>query len=140
MKAKTILAITILAGILTIPSICLAGALGTAIRHWEPAGIYGRIMNVENEIITVREHKAMLVDDRIGRNIYRTSIRDLNGNNLDSSSLRIGVYIVVKGTGAYDPVSKSDVVVAKDIYVLPQQMTEDQMNKYPILSEITSPW
>ncbi len=140
MKTKTILAFAILAGILTIPSICPAGALGTAIKHWEPEGIYGRIMNVEKEIVTVREHRVMLVDDLLGRIRYKTSIKDINGNNLDTSNLKIGVYVVVKGSGAYDPVSKSNVVVAKEIYILPQQMTEDQMNKYPILSEITSPW
>ncbi len=140
MKIKNILAFAILAGILTIPSICLAGALGTAIRHWEPQCIYGRIMNIENELITVREHMALLVDERIGRNIYKTTIKDLNGNNLDVSSLKIGVYIVVKGSGAYDPVSRLNVVVAKEIFVLPYQMTEDQMNKYPVLSEIASPW
>lgn len=140
MKTKTILAITILTGILSIPSLCLAGALANAIRQWEPEGIYGRVMNVEKEIVTVREHRVMLVDDRIGHIRYKTSIKDINGNNLDASSLKIGIYIVVKGSGAYDPVSKSNVIIAKEIYILPNQMTEDQMNKYPILSEITSPW
>jgi len=140
MKTKTILAITILTGILTIPSLCLAGALATAIRQWEPEGIYGRIMNVEKEIVTVREHRVMLVDDMLGRIRYKTSIKDINGNKLDASNLKIGEYVVVKGTGAYDPGSKSNVIVAKEIYLMPQQMTEDQMSKYPILSEIASPW
>lgn len=140
MKTKTMLAVTILAGILSIPSLCLAGALSTAIRQWEPVGVYGRIMNVEKEIVTVKEHRVMLVDDMIGRNRYKTSIKDINGNNLDTSNLKIGIYVVVKGTGAYDPVSRSNVIVAKEIYILPQQMNEDQMSKYPILSVIATPW
>jgi hypothetical protein len=140
MKTEKILAVIILTGILSIPSLCMAGVLSNALRQWEPEGIYGRVMNVEKEIVTVREHRVMLVDEMIGRTRYKTSIMDINGNKLDTSSLRIGGYVVVKGTGAYDPGSKSNVIVAKEIYILPQQMNEDQMNLYPILSEIASPW
>lgn len=140
MKTEKILAIMILTGILAIPSLCLAGALQNAIRQWEPEGIYGRVMNVDKEMVTVREHRVLLVDDMLGRNRYKTSIMDINGNIIDPSSLRIGVYVVVKGSGAYDPVSKYNVIVAKEIYILPQQMNDEQMSKYPILSEIAAPW
>jgi hypothetical protein len=140
MKTKKVLAVLILAGVFSAPCLCMAGALANAMSEWEPQGIYGKVMNMEKDIITVKERKVMLIDDKIARTRYKTAIKDINGNNLDISSLKIGIFIVIKGSGAYDPVSKSSVIVAKEIYILPKEMTEDQMNKYPILTEITAPW
>jgi hypothetical protein len=136
MKTKAILAILVLAGVFSSPSLCMAGALANAINEWQPSGIYGKVMNIEKDIITVKEHKVMLVNEKM----YKTSIKDINGKDLGLSSFKIGSFVVVKGSGAYDPVSDAGVIVAKEIYVLQKEMTEEQMNQYPILTEVASPW
>jgi hypothetical protein len=141
MKRKTA-AIKVLAfaAMFVLPSLCLAGALANAIKEWEPAGIYGKIIFSELNKLVVKEQNIMIVNDRVGKTTYTTAIMDINGKPCPATELAVGKYVIVKGSFAHDPVSKSNVVVAKEIYVLPREMTDKEMEKYPILNELASPW
>jgi hypothetical protein len=140
MKNKKIFAALIILGAFSLPSICMAGALANVLRDWSPSGIYGNVAYVNRNMIMVKEHNVMLVDDVIGRTRYKTSVMDINGNELSATSIKAGVFVVVKGSGAYDPESKNNVIVAKEIYILPREMNENEISRYPILTEIASPW
>jgi hypothetical protein len=138
MKLKAILFITILAA--ALPSMACAGVLHNAIRQWDPVGIYGSVVSIDKDIMIVKEQKVMLINDSILGKRYVTRVMDINGEEVASSALKIGAFVVVKGSGAYDAASKSDVIVAKEIYVLPREMSEKELSKYPKLNAVAEKW
>ena len=138
MKTRFIAVAVLLAAIL--PSMAFAGALHNALLHWDSVGIYGTVTSIEKDILIIKEQKVMLINDRLGTKRYVTSVMDINGEAISSADIKNGVFVVVKGSGAYDHASRSDVIVAKEIYILPREMTEAELSKYPLLNEPAGKW
>jgi len=140
MKSKAILIMAILSITAVLPSMVSAGVLHNAIRYWDPVGIYGNITDISKDIMIVKEQKVMLINDTLAGKRYVTKVMDINGGDVPGSALKKGVFVVVKGSGAYDAASKSDVIVAKEIYVLPGEMSEKELSRYPKLNEVADKW
>ncbi|MEA3222852.1 MAG: hypothetical protein U9P49_06790 [Thermodesulfobacteriota bacterium] len=138
----TKISLPLLFACLFFATLCYAGPLSDVLKDWEPVAIQGKIMEVgpEKDYIVIQEKKIILVHTIKARKEYRTRIMDLKGNTLTQDALSKGKPVFVKGGEIVDKDTNDMTILAKDIYLLPKYIREDQMKNYGIFHSPFSPW
>jgi len=131
--------------ILVIFGLCLtapayASPLSNALNDWDPGMLQGKIMEVGSDYIIIQEKKIILMDTKIGGKDIKTSIINGKGRAFGQRDLKIGTIVFVKGSHAFDDKTKSVVLIATEIYVIPRLLTPNDAKEYKEISEPAKPW
>jgi hypothetical protein len=112
-----------------------ATGLSDAFSDWDPGIMQGTIMEVGKDYIVISERKINLIDTTIkGRNV-KTFIKEINGSKMDRDDLVKGKIVLAKGTIGVDDRTKSEVLFATEIYILPHRFKQDEADQYKGLME-----
>jgi len=131
--------ILVLAG-LSLAAYAQASTLSNALKDWDPGMLQGNIMEVGSGYIYVNENKIIILDTSMGAKDIKTGIRDEKGRALDMKDLKKGTLVFIKGSHAIDEATKSEVMVATEIIVIPRILTPKDSGEYKWLTEPAKPW
>lgn len=125
-----------------LTTLCYASPLAKALKDWKPVGLQGKIMEIgpRRDYIIVQERKVILVDTIRAKKKYRTKIVDLYGNTSTPYDLSEGDRVFVKGGAAIEGKAGDLVIVAKEIYLLPESIEKEQLMDNKIFRAPPSPW
>jgi len=137
---------TIASGFVIIIGLCLAGRgycadpFDEALKDWEEEFLYGQIAAMEFNGFIVTELKVIVVDTVKSGKEYKTRVMDLSGRALTKGSLSKGDYVFVKGGSVVYNNSQDKALVARDIYILPKGMSEEEVERNKDLKAPSAPW
>lgn len=136
--AKGIFPVFIVVGFMA----CLIGTPGWAAKitqyqkDWHQTEFIGRVDSIspDRDYLIVSEHRVVLVDLTYQGTRYLTNILDSNGQAIAFDKITPGSWVFVRG-GALPNLN----IGARDIYLLPHQLSEEQAKRYPALWSV-QPW
>jgi hypothetical protein len=140
MKTNIYQKIIMLIFVVAIPHIVYADPLSYALESWDPVGVCGNIMETGRDYIMVNEKMILIINENRHGKPYKTLIMNLEDKQLKVDALKKGVFVAINGTRSKDKDLNDDVIVAKEIYVLPRSMSGKEMRKYPKLQRPVEPW
>jgi len=125
-----------------LTTLCYASPLSEALDVWNPVGLQGEIMEIVpmRGYIIVQEKKVILVDTTRTAIKYKTKIENLHGNTLTPYDLSKGDRVFAKGGAVVEDNTGNLVIVAKEIYLLPESIEDEQMMNNEIFHTPPSPW
>ena len=139
MKNNIYQKIIMLIFLISIPHAVYADPLSYALESWKPVGVFGNIMVTGSDYIVVSEKKILIINEKRQGKLFKTSIMNLEDKQLEFDSLKKGVFVAINGTESKDN-DDQNVVIAKEIYVLPRPMSGKEMKKYPKLQQPVESW
>ena len=139
MKNNIYQKIIMLIFLISIPHAVYADPLSYALGSWDPVGVCGNIMVTGRDYIVVSEKKILIINEKRQGKLFKTSIMNLEDKQLEFDSLKKGVFVAINGTESKDN-DDQNVVIAKEIYVLPGPMSAKELKKYQKLQHPVESW
>jgi hypothetical protein len=131
----------ILVCIMALSGSLYASALSNGLNEWDPRSIQGTIMEVGPDYIVVAEKYVYLLNTSNGGKEIKTRIMDGKGIEIEKRALKAGKNVFVKGGMAYDDKRATDVLLAKEVYLLDKQLDlKNNENHRRLFNERSKPW
>jgi hypothetical protein len=139
MKTNIYKKIVMLIFLITLPHAVYADPLSYALESWDPVGVCGNIMGTGKDYIIVNEQKILIINENRQGKKFKTFIMNMEDKQLKVDALKKGGFVAINGSRSKGK-DLNDVVVAKEIYVLPRSMSSKEMKKYSKLQHPVEPW
>ncbi len=106
------------------------------------ANLCGRVMLYEPERgrLVIQEQEIRLVDHVVGSRTYRTHIMNRDGQILGREVLVRGAYLLVKGQAVYDQSACTEMLLAREIYLLPGRVAPEDQETDVRFTNPPEPW
>ncbi len=116
--------------------------IGLVMDNWHSSDISGTIMCIDTnpDSIVVNEVRIYLADTSRGGKRCVTKVVDTYGREAGRNDLRSGKLVYVKVGTAMDTDKDTEYVVAKEIYLLPREMSRSEMKNRGINTGPTTSW
>jgi hypothetical protein len=139
-KKPVIWGIMVSAAVLLFGVASHADPFDEALKTWDDESFHGRVMEVHRDYLVVSEVKIMMVDTRRNGTDYKTKVMDLKGSPLTLKALAVGMKVFVKGSVLWGEDPDKRMLVAREIYLLPGDFHDRDIEGNGILNSSSPPW